>query len=94
MKINEDMASTKAIFPPPEQFSFKASDWLSWSKLFKRYHSISGLSTKPHTVQVDALIYVMGPLAEGLLTSFHLTDNDLKDFKKVFDTFETHYIGQ
>ena len=32
--------------------------------------------------------------AEDLLTSFHLTDNDLKHFKKVFDTFETHYIGQ
>jgi len=93
--MSDDIQPQKPdILSPPAAFSFDAKDWLRWSKHFKRKHIASGLSKEGDEVQVDSLIYIMGPEAEDVLASFNLTNAQAKKVQDCFDRFEAHYIGQ
>jgi len=77
----------------PESFSFTNPElWPKWIRRFERYRLASGLSNKSAEVQVNALIYHMGDLADDILTSFGLSDDDKKKYDVVKAKFERHFI--
>ena len=55
----------------PEEFDLtKPETWSQQRRCFERYRSASLLSDKDGKVQVDTLVYTMGPEAEALFDSF------------------------
>ena len=61
--------ATKII--PPEGFDFKRPDgWEKWIRRFNRFRIASELHKKSEEIQVNSLIYAMGPSADDVLTTF------------------------
>ena len=81
-----------SIAPPPE-FSFRGQEWASWSRRFQRYRECSGLGEQSDAKQINTLIYLMGDRAEDLLFSFNLKTADAKQYKTVFEKFDSHFSG-
>lgn len=55
---------------PPEFDFTKPETWPTWRRRFDRYRSATELSEKAGKIQVDSLLYIMGPEAESLYDSF------------------------
>ena len=43
-------------------------------------------------MQVSSLIYAMGPVAEDILPSFGLSDNESKEYDDVMNKFEGYFV--
>jgi len=76
---------------PPQPFTFIDSEWEAWSRTFERYRSVSKLCFESDNIQVDTLILTMGPKAETILESFHLSDNNLKKYSRVVECFNNYF---
>ena len=88
----EVMAASYQI-APPEPFNFSCpKEWTKWIRRFERFQIASGLNEKPQETQVNTLIYTMGDNADEIFQSFGMSDEDKKDFKKVKDKFDAHFI--
>ncbi|UYV68677.1 K02A2.6-like [Cordylochernes scorpioides] len=81
-------------FLPPPNFSFDAKDWPSWKQRFSRYRLLSNLNAKEQEYQITALIYLMGERAEEIHSAFNLSEDDAKNFEKVIEAFDNHFIGK
>ncbi|GLV44724.1 hypothetical protein CBL_20635, partial [Carabus blaptoides fortunei] len=78
---------------PIETFNFaRSEDWPKWIRRFERFRSVSGLNDKTGTEQIDALIFYMGDQAEDIFASFKLKDDEKKDYRKVVNAFESHFV--
>ena len=68
----------------PEKFSFrKPEEWTKWIQCFKQFSQTSGLNSRSKESQVNALIYTMGDKADNILHSFHLSEEDSKNYNTV-----------
>ena len=77
---------------PPEAFDFQAADkWDRWLRRFERYRLAAGLHSQPENIQVNSLLYSMGPEADDLLDSFHLPTGDLDRYDIVTRRFSDHF---
>ena len=52
----------------------------------------SGLDEKSQEAQVNTLIYTMGENADEIFQSFEMSADDKKDYKKVKERFDSHFI--
>ncbi|UYV76630.1 K02A2.6-like [Cordylochernes scorpioides] len=77
-----------------EEPNFDAKDWPSWKQRFSRYRLLSNLNTKEQEYQITALIYLMGERAEEIHSAFNLSEDDAKNFEKVIEAFDNHFIGK
>ena len=78
---------------PPEAFNFsRPQEWPKWFHRFERLRSVAGLSEKAGEVQINTLIYTMGPDADDILRSFKLLAEDEKKYDMVKDKFESHFV--
>ena len=70
--------------PPPQSFNFsKSQEWPNWIRRFQRFRLASGLSEKSSKNQVNTLVYTMGDVADDILTSFKLTEEQQKEYDTV-----------
>ena len=76
---------------PPEEFSFKASDWEKYLTRFSRFRVVSELDKKSEELQVSTLLYMMGPGAEDLTKSLNLSTAHLKSYKAVTEKITMFY---
>ena len=68
----------------PETFDFKTPEnWLKWIRRFERFRIASKLNTKDGSMQVSTLVYSMGDEADDILSTFRLSDQELRDFDVV-----------
>lgn len=83
-----------AKFNPPESLDFsRPSGWPEWKERFSRYRLATKMNKDDGEVQVSALIYTMGREAEKIFKSFTFeNDDDKKDYDKVLEKFDTHFI--
>ena len=74
-------------FPPPENFAFsRPTEWPEWKRRFERYRIATKLDKDDGVVQVNALVYAMGPEADHIFSTFDFTDEaDQDDYKKVLE---------
>ena len=78
---------------PPENFDFnKPNDWPKWIQRFERFRVTSQLDTKEGPLQVNTLVYSMGPKADDILPTLNLTADQLKVYDNVKKAFENHFI--
>ena len=78
---------------PPESFQFSnQNEWPSWKRHFLRFKSASGLIRKTEEEQVNALIYLMGKIAEDIFQSFQMTSIDATNFDLVLQKFGNYFI--
>ena len=84
-----------ALFKPPPQFTFdKPSEWNNWKRTFLRYRTCSELTKKSEEIQIDCLIYAMGPRAEDILNQLTLSAADMKKFNKVISQLDNYFAPQ
>jgi len=82
-------------FKPPERFDFsKPNEWPQWKRTYKRFHSCTEMSKKDGIVQVDSLIYAMGPEAEAIITQLALTEEESKVFNTVLAKLDAFFKPQ
>lgn len=72
----------------PEPFSFEPQRWLKWIQRFQRYRAASGLFNQAEEVQINSLIYIMGPEAESILLNFE----DKQSYDDVVKGFEKYFL--
>ncbi|XP_067944497.1 uncharacterized protein [Watersipora subatra] len=68
------MAEADAARPPPLRikvdtprhldFVNASTQWTEWLKRFQRFRNIGGLAEQSNAVQIDSLLYIMGPESE------------------------------
>ncbi|XP_052778484.1 uncharacterized protein LOC128215919 [Mya arenaria] len=80
-------------FQHPDKFDFqKQEQWEKWLKRFERFRLASGLGEKDEEVQVNTLIYSMGPEAEEIMSSFNLSNENSKKYDTVVEKLNQHFI--
>ena len=83
------------MFKPPAPFDFKdPSDWPRWQKSFMRFRSCTELHKKDSTIQVDSLIYAMGPEAENIIVQLGLSSEDAKNIDVVLAKLDSYFKPQ
>ena len=74
----------------PEPFDTKrVEEWKSWLKRFERYRVASGLIEKNEKTQVNMLLYLLGEKGDDILTSFSLTEDELKQYNTIIKKLAT-----
>ena len=83
--------------PRPLDFANAATQWSEWLRRFQRFRNVSGLAQQAVDIQVDTLLYIMGPESEDIYEQFDL---DLEDengdaiertYQHVIDAFSTYF---
>ncbi|CAB3990219.1 Hypothetical predicted protein [Paramuricea clavata] len=93
-EVNTARSFTTYQVIPPSKFSFKSSEWTRWIRRFERFRIAPELDKKEEAKQVNALIYTMGDEADDIITSFGLSEQEIKSYETVRDKFENHYIAK
>ena len=89
--LYKDMASYQ--MPPPKNFNFsKPEEWPRWLQRFQQFCQVPGLSDKSSENQVNMLVYTMGNVADSILSSFGLSEDDKKNYDTVVQRFERHFV--
>ena len=85
-----------AHLKPPDQLdsSPAATDWIPWIKRFDRYIIASKLAKDSGDVQVNTLLYAMGPQSEGVFSQFSLSEDDSKKYDVVITKFDNHFAAK
>ncbi|UYV80016.1 hypothetical protein LAZ67_18001431, partial [Cordylochernes scorpioides] len=78
--------SNKKQFPHEHQ-----GDWPKWIR-FERFRQASGLIKIPENEQVNMLVYCMGDNADDILLSCKIASDQLENYGKVIECFESHFI--
>lgn len=78
--------------PTPEPFSFNIADWENWIRRFERFRVVSGLIKQEENLQVETLLYLMGPQADVIVDSLKLSTDDLKSYSTVKDKLNSHFL--
>jgi len=82
-------------FKPPQSFTFsEPTSWPAWKDRFSRFRLASKLHKEDQEIQVSSLLYAMGSDADKIFTQFGLSADDGKDYKKVLEKFDEHFIPQ
>ncbi|UYV69048.1 K02A2.6-like [Cordylochernes scorpioides] len=67
-------------------------DWPKWIRRFERFRQASGLINNPENEQVNMLVYCMGDNADDILLSCKIASDQLENYDKVIECFESHFI--
>ncbi|UYV74578.1 K02A2.6-like [Cordylochernes scorpioides] len=59
---------------------------------FERFRQASGLINNPENEQVNMLVYCMGDNADDILLSCKIASDQLENYNKVIECFESHFI--
>ncbi|UYV81563.1 K02A2.6-like, partial [Cordylochernes scorpioides] len=77
----------------PEPFNLSnPGDWPKWIRRFERFRQASGLINNPENEQVNMLVYCMGDNADDILLSCKIASDQLENYGKVIECFESHFI--
>ena len=86
------MATSTYQISAPEPFDCsKSEEWPRWIRRFERFRTASGLAEKSEESQVNTLIYSMGDVADDIVSSFKLTDDQLKEYNTVKEKFDGYF---
>ena len=78
---------------PPEAFDFgDFSSWPNWIRRFERFRIAAGLNAKTEEYQVNLLVYTMGHMADDVLNTLALLEEDKKKYDTVRQAFDKHFI--
>ena len=79
--------------PPPKNFNFsKLEEWLKWFWRFQQFRQASGLNDKSSENQVNTLVYTMGDVADDILSSFDLSDDEKKNYDTIVEGFKRYFV--
>ena len=82
--------ATKII--PPEGFDFKRpEEWEKWIRRFNCFRIASELHKESEEIQVNSLIYAMGPSADDVLTTFEFDEGEEAKFDIVKLKFDQYF---
>lgn len=85
--------STPFTVRQPEAFNIdNTGEYESWIQEFDDYRYASGLSQRTSEGQVRTLLYTMGRQARKIVSTFQLSETDAKDYDKVRDRFDKHFL--
>ncbi|UYV77006.1 hypothetical protein LAZ67_14002793 [Cordylochernes scorpioides] len=84
---------TKGLPKPRFQIlRYLLGDWPKWIRRFERFRQASGLINNPENKQVNMLVYCMGDNADDILLSCKIASDQLENYGKVIECFESHFI--
>uniref|UniRef100_A0A1X7V7C4 Retrotransposon gag domain-containing protein n=1 Tax=Amphimedon queenslandica TaxID=400682 RepID=A0A1X7V7C4_AMPQE len=86
------MATSTYQISAPEPFDCsKSEEWPRWIRRFERFRTASGLAEKSKESQVNTLIYSMRDVADDIVSSLKLTNEQLKEYKTVKEKFDRYF---
>ena len=85
------MTTYQISLPEPFDFS-KPENWPKWIRHFERFRQASNLSAQTDESQVNTMIYTMGNNADDILCSFHLTEEQKKNYDTVKEKFKSDFV--
>ncbi|XP_067945271.1 uncharacterized protein [Watersipora subatra] len=80
-----------AKFSPPGEFDFVPENWQEWIARWDMFYSISKLSKEDNVIQINSLLYSMGPASNSIFKSLGLSNDDAKDYAKVVAGFTRYF---
>ena len=84
--------ATSYQIPAPEPFDCANSEeWPRWIRRFERFRTASGLTEKSEENQVNTLVYSMGDAADDIVSSFGLSEDELKRYTTVKTRFDQYF---
>ena len=86
LKTNGTFKATRSIY-----FLRAVTDGIPWKKLFDRYRIASKLAKDSGDVQVNTLLYAMGPQSEAVFSQFSLPEYDSRKYDIVISKFDNHF---
>ncbi|UYV70251.1 K02A2.6-like, partial [Cordylochernes scorpioides] len=84
-------SENRRAYDPREDIA-KKGDWPKWIRRFERFRQASGLINNPENEQVNMLVYCMGDNADDILLSCKIASDQLENYDKVIECFESHFI--
>ncbi|KAM7298774.1 uncharacterized protein ISCGN_019343 [Ixodes scapularis] len=86
-------AASSFVVQPPLPFDFKnAGQWPQWILRFEDYSFASGLYAAKDEVRTRTLLYCMGSQARIVLTSVGIGEDELGDYAKVKEKFDSYFV--
>ena len=86
------MRSMNIQIIPPEPLS-ETDNWEEWYGRWEKFRAISGLNKKSEELQVQHLLYTMGPKSESLVNRLQLDDTQLKSYDETSQALKLHFVG-
>ena len=82
-----------AKFSPIEPLDFtRPGTWPKWKARFARYRIATKLDKDDESVQVNALVYSMGPEAENVFKAFQFADAaDSNKYEPVLAKYDSYF---
>ena len=77
--------------PKPLDFVNASTQWADWLKRFARFRNVTGLSEQPEDVQIDALLMIMGPESEEVLSQLTFEEGEDKKYDGVVAAFTLYF---
>ncbi|XP_067944829.1 uncharacterized protein [Watersipora subatra] len=82
----------KVDTPGHLDFVNASTQWTEWLKRFQRFRNIGGLAEQSNAVQIDSLLYIMGPESEDVYAQLQFTGDEAdRTFKAVVDAFTAYF---
>ena len=82
-----------AELKPPKSLDITKAEnlWPEWKKRFKRYRIASKLFKEAGDIQVNTLLYTLGPEREHIFSQLGLTEEEEKDYELAINKLEAHF---
>ena len=85
------MATFQFVHQNKFEFS-KPPMWEKWFQRFERFRSASGLAEKEEEIQINYLIYCIGSVADEILDSLNITNEQKKEYASVTKKLKRYFI--
>ncbi|KAI0232062.1 hypothetical protein LSAT2_017562, partial [Lamellibrachia satsuma] len=78
-------------FNPPKEFDFNPENWPEWISRWTRFRTISKLDKEEDSLQIDSLLYTMGPRSESIFSSLGLEAAQIGVYASVKKGFDDYF---
>ena len=78
--------------PKPFDFVNATTQWADWLTRFTRFRNITGLADQPDQIQIDSLLFIMGPESEGVYAQLVFDgEEDTRTYDQVIAAFTRYF---
>jgi hypothetical protein len=89
--VRPPLLRIKVDNPKPLDFLNASTQWSEWLKRYRRFRNITGLAEQSDTVQVDTLLFIMGPESEDVYAQLVFVQDEDRTYDRVVAAFTGYF---